>query len=130
MHGTCMYLQLIYSAFLRYTADKPTMDQLICLEMSDKSGQYLRIIEWITSLSQSRCIDFAHLLLVDPVKLRTHQKISSTDEFVRAVLEDWLSHGDDSRAVPRTWAGLVDCMDRASLPGDLIKAVKETCLSS
>ena len=106
------------------------MDQFICLEISDKFGQYLRIIEWITSLSHSRCIDFAHLLLVDPVKLSTHQKISNTDEFVRAVLEDWLSRGDDSRAVSRTWAALVDCMERASLPGDLIKAVKETCLSS
>ena len=80
-------------------------------------------------MSRSECEDFAHLLLDDSVKVKTHQKISSTDGFVRAVLCDWLSSGD-SKGVPRTWEALVDCMERASLPGTLIKAVKETCLSS
>ena len=112
-----------------YLADKPTTIQLISLKKTDGSGEYLRVIEWITSLSCSKCMDFAHLLLVDPVKVETHQKKSSTDEFVRAVLEDWLSSGDDSKAVPRTWEALADCMEAAGLPGTLVKAIRETCPS-
>ena len=102
------------------------MNQLISLKKTDGSGEYLRIIRWIASLSHSECMDFAHLLLVDPVKVRTHQKLSNSDEFVRAVLEDWLSRGDGSRAVPRTWTALADCMEAAGLPGDLVKAVRDT----
>lgn len=70
-----------------YLADKPKMNQLIRLKKTDGSGEYLRIIRWIASLTRSECVDFAHLLLNDLVKMRTHQKISTTDEFVRAVLE-------------------------------------------
>ena len=111
----------------RTIADKPTMNKLISLRKTDVSGEYLWVIEWITSLSHSKCIDFAHKLLVDPVKVRTHQKLSNSDEFVRAVLEDWLSRGERSRAVPRTWTALADCMEDAGLPGDLVKAIRETC---
>ena len=105
------------------------MKQLIYLKKTDGSGGYLRVIEWITSLSCSKCHDFAHLLLDDPVKVKTHQKLSNSDEFVRAVLEDWLSRGERSRAVPRTWTALADCMENAGLPGDLVKAIRETCPS-
>ena len=105
------------------------MNQLICLKITDKSGQYLRIIKRITSLSHSMCEDFAQLLLNDSVKVERHQKKSDTDEFVRAVLRDWLSSGDDSAAVPRTWAALADCMEKAGLPGDLVKAIRDTCPS-
>ena len=115
---------------LRTIADKPTMNQLISLKKTDGSGEYLRVIEWITSLSRSECVDFAHLLLVDPVKVRIHQKkLSNSDEFVRAVLEDWLSRGERSRAVPHTWKALADCMEDADLPGDLVKAIREACPS-
>ena len=102
------------------------MNQLISLKKTDGSGEYLRIIRWIASLSRSECMDFAHLLLNDPVKVRKHQKLSNSDDFVRAVLEDWLSSGDDSRAVPCTWEALADCMEAAGLPGDLVKAIRET----
>ena len=103
------------------------MNQLISLKKADGSGEYLRVIEWITSLSRSKCVDFAHKLLVDTVKVRTHQKISDSDEFVRAVLGDWC---DGSRgSVPRTWTALADCMEDADLPGDLVKAIRETCPS-
>ena len=112
-----------------HLADKPAMYQLISLKKTDGSGECLQVIEWITSLSHSKCVDFAHLLLVDPVKVGTHQKKSSTDRFVRAVLLDWLSSGDDSRAVPRTWKALADCVEAAGLPGDLVKAIRETCPS-
>ena len=105
------------------------MNQLISLKKTDGSGEYLRVIRWIASLSRSECVDFAHLLLVDPVKVRTHQKRSNYDEFVRAVLEDWLSRGDGSLAIPRTWEALADCMEAAGLPGDLVKAIRETCPS-
>ena len=114
---------------LFHLADKLTIIQLISLKKTDGSGEYLRVIEWITSLSRSKCVDFAHLLLVDPVKVRTHQKLSNSDEFVIAVLEDWLSRGERSRAVPRTWTALADCMEAAGLPGDLVKAIRETCPS-
>ena len=102
------------------------MNQLISLKKTDGSGEYLRVIKWITSLSHSECVDLAYLLLVDPVKVETHQKKSGTDEFVRAVLHDWLSSGDDSRAVPCTWEALVDCVEAAGLPGTLVKAIRET----
>ena len=36
----------------------------------------------------------------------------------------------DSKAVPRTWAALADCMEEAGLSGDLVKAIRETFLSS
>ena len=118
---------LYLCAILFHLADKLTIIQLISLKKTDGSGEYLRIIEWITSLSRSKCVDFAHILLVDPVKVTTHQKLSNSDEFVRAVLEDWLSRGERSRAVPRTWKALADCMEDAGLPGDLVKAIRETC---
>ena len=110
-----------------HLADKPTMNQLISLKKSDGSGEYLRIIRWIAALSRYEYMDFAHLLLDDPVKVRRHQKISDSGEFVRAVLEDWC---DGSRgAVPRSWTALADCMEDADLPGDLVKAIRETCPS-
>ena len=112
-----------------YLADKPKLTQLISLKKTDESKEYLRIIRWIASLPRSECVDFAHLLLVDSIKVRAHQKISDASEFVRAVLEDWLTIGDDSKAVPRTWVALADCMEEAGLPGDLVKAIRETCPS-
>ena len=110
-----------------HLADKPTINQLISLKKTDGSGEYLRVIRWITSLSRSECMDFAHLLLVDEVKVRTHKKISDSGEFVRAVLEDWCAAG--SRSVPRTWKALADCMEDAGLPGNLVRAIRETCPS-
>ena len=47
---------------------------IISQEVTDGSGECLQVIEWITSLSHSKCVDFAHLLLVDPVKVGTHHE--------------------------------------------------------
>ena len=102
------------------------MNQLISLKLTDGSGNYLHIIRQIASLPRSKCVDFAHLLLNDSVKVDTHQKMSSTDGFVRAILRDWLHSGD---GITHTWAGLADCMEEAGLPQDLIKAIRETCLT-
>lgn len=104
------------------------MNQLISLKLTNGSGKYLRIIRWIASLDRDQCLDFAYLLLNDPVKVDTHQKISSTDGFVRAVLRDWLYSGD---GITHTWAALAECMEEAGLPGVLVKAIRlETCSSS
>ena len=103
------------------------MNQLISLKKTDGSGEYLWVIKWISSLSRNECHDFAYKLLVDPVKVRTHQKISNSGKFVRAVLQDWC---DGSRgSVPRSWTALADCMEAAGLPGDLVRAIRETCPS-
>ena len=103
------------------------MNQLICLKKTDGSGENLHVIKWITSLDRGNCEDFAHLLLNDSVKVDTHRKLSRTDEFVRAVLRDWLHSGE---GVTHTWAALAECMEDADLPGDLVKAIRETCPSS
>lgn len=106
------------------------MDQLKSLKLSDGSEEYLCIIKWIASLPRSECVNFAHSLLDDSVKVKNYRKKSDTDEFVEAVLCDWLSSSDGSKAVPHTWIALADCIEDAGLPGDLVKAIRETFSSS
>ena len=118
----------LFLCHLYLADDKPTMGHLISIKKIDGSG-FLRIIDYIASLSNSQCMDFAHKLLDNPVKVTKHEKKSNTDEFVRAVLQDWLCSGDDNEPVPCTWAALADCMEDAGLPGELFKAIRKECQS-
>ena len=52
------------------------------------------------------------------------------NEFVRRVLDDWLSCDDrdpNNSAVPRTWSSLAECISDADLPGDLATPINEAC---
>ena len=104
---------------------KPTYNQLIKVDGSD-----LKIIQWITSLEQWQCSDFAHKLLKDDVLVNKYEnECKEKDGFVRKVLKDWLSRNDDDpndSAAPRTWAALADCITDAGLPGKLAKAISDT----
>ena len=116
---------------LFHTADRPTYNQLLCLKNASVDGSKLKVIQWITSLEQWQCTDFAHMLLNDDVLVSKYKKdYKEKDEFVREVLNDWLSRNDDDpndSAVPRTWAALAECVTDAGLPGALTKAINDAC---
>ena len=107
------------------------MRQLITIKKRDGSGGNLRVIDWITSSSTAQCDDFAHMLLKGRVVVRKHRKETrNDDEFVRAVLGDWLSRADgdpDDEAVPRTWGALAECVEEAGLEGALARAIRDEC---
>ena len=70
------------------------------------------------------------MLLKDDVLVNKYERESKKDEFVRKVLNDWLSRNDDDpndTAVPRTWAALAECVTDAGLPGTLTKAINDAC---
>ena len=73
----------------------------------------------------------AHMLLKDDDLVRRYQKeCKDKNEFVRRVLDDWLSRDDrdlNDSVVPRTWSSLAECISDADLPGDLATAINETC---
>ena len=119
---------LLSTALFYDTADRPKQHELILIKNAD--GNKLEVIEWITSHEQWRCVDFADMLLKDDVLIRRYQNSNmGKDEFVRAVLRDWLSRDDgDSTdsAVPRTWSALAGCVSDAGLDGALAKAIRDT----
>ena len=106
------------------------MFELISLKKPDSCAKQLKVIEWITSHEQWKCVDFASVLLRDDVivkKLQNEHK--EKDDFVRIVLRDWLSRDDgDSTdsAVPRTWSALAECVSDAGLDGALAKAIRDS----
>ena len=110
-------------------ATRPKMDELICMKERDGSGRSLRIIDWITSSSRAHCGAFAHMLLRDTVSVQKLQKKNQDDdEFVPAVLNEWLSrHNPADGAVPRTWEALAVCVEEAGLDGTLAKAIRDNC---
>ena len=108
------------------------MRQLIVLKKSDGSEGHLRVVDWISSLPRSKCDDFAHLLLNNSIQVGRHRKQAACDdEFVRAVLGDWLSQHDGGssadEAIPCTWAALAECVEDAGLDGALAKAIRDNC---
>ena len=115
------------------TADRPTYNQLLRLKNASADGTDLKVIQWITSLEQWQCTDFAHVLLNDDVLVSKYEKESKKDEFVRKVVKDWLSHNDDDPndlAASRTWPALAECVTDAGLPGTLTKAINDACPSA
>ena len=112
--------------YLFPTADRPSYNELLHLDGSD-----LKIIKWITSLEKWQCTDFAHMLLKDGLLVNKYKKnYKEKDEFVREVLNDWLSRNDDDpsdSATLRTWAALAKCITDADLPGALTKAINDAC---
>ena len=82
-------------------------------------------------MEQWQCTDLAHMLLKDDALVRRYQKdCKDKNEFVRRVLDDWLSRDDrdpNDSAVPRTWSSLVECISDADLPGDLATAINDAC---
>ena len=71
------------------------------------------------------------MLLKDDVLVNKYKKnYKEKDEFVREVLNDWLSRDDDDpndSAALRTWAALAKCITDADLPGALTKAINDVC---
>ena len=106
------------------------MDQLISIKMTDGSGQYLRVIDWITKHPRAKCGAFAHKLLRDPVVVDKLRKMNQDDDdFVPAVLSVWLLSRRDpaNQAVPRTWGDLTVCVEETGLDGTLAKAIRDNC---
>ena len=59
---------------------------------------------------------------------KTQMKNPDNDQFVRAVLREWLNRADDDHnepAAPRTWAALAECVQDTDLPGALAKAIRD-----
>lgn len=102
------------------------MNQLIQLKKTD--GSVLRVIDWITSLNDYECEDFAHMLLKNDSQVERYLTECGSDKnkFIRAVLKDWLSRDDDDdAAVQHTWGDLATCVEESGLPGALVKAIRE-----
>ena len=105
------------------------MDELISMQKRDGSKGKLRIIDWITSHDFTQCVDFAHKLLVDKllVKRLRMKYQDNKDEFVRAVLQRWISRDDDDEdeeSLECTWEVLVSCCHGAGLDGDFMKLLR------
>ena len=118
----CCYCSSLHSV------PRPTMSDLISMKMRDGSEEKLEIIRWITSHTSTKCDDFAHKLLNDKLTVRElRKKLSKDDEFVRAVLDKWVSRDDDSKkgSLPCTWDTLVQCVDESGLDGDFLKLLKD-----
>ena len=109
------------------------MNELISMQKRDGSKGKLMIIEWITAHKLTKCVDFAHMLLVDPLpvkKLSTEHE-ENKEEFVRAVLQKWISRNDDNESeesLPCTWDALVKCCEDANLDGVFVKLLRDNIL--
>ena len=104
------------------------MSDLISMKMRDGSEEKLEIMEWISSHESTQCLNFAHKLLNDRLSVKKLRKeYSKDDEFVRAVLDKWVSRDDDSKkgSLPCTWDTLVQCVDESGLDGDFLKLLKD-----
>lgn len=111
-------------------AERPSYNQLLKLKKAD--GSTLQIVKTLSSFKLHQCEDFAYLLLHDDVQVRKLKSDyeENKDQFVRAVLKDWLSRDDSDSsdsAVPRTWEALAQCVTDAELDGTLAKAIREAC---
>ena len=111
-------------------AERPSYNQLLKLKKAD--GSTLQIVKTLSSFKLHQCEDFAYLLLRDDVQVRKLKSDyeENKDQFVRAVLKDWLSRDDSDSsdsAVPRTWEALAQCVTDAELDGTLVKAIREAC---
>lgn len=120
----------IYLVYVHYTAPRPTMNELITMDCKDGSGEKLQIIRWITSHPSTQCSDFALMLLQHSPTVRELRKRhgNDDDEFVRAVLRQWLSRDDDDilePSVPCTWESLIKCVEDAGLAGEFFKLLRE-----
>ena len=110
-------------------AERPSYNQLLNLKKAD--GSTLQVVKTLSSFKLHQCKDFANLLLCSDVQVKKLKNDceENKDQFVRAVLKDWLSHNDgDSSdpAVPHTWEALAQCVTDAGLDGTLAKAIRET----
>lgn len=106
------------------------MNQLISVKK--ENGQYLRVIDWIASYRSYKCNDFAYKLLNAEHSTISRLRKDNTDDdcFIRAVIRDWLTIGDDDpndKAFPRTWKGLADCVEEVGLDGALAKDIRDVC---
>ena len=118
----CCYCSSLHSV------PRPTMPDLISMKRRDGSEKKLEIIRWIISHTSAKCDDFAHKLLNDRLTVRElRNKHSKNDEFVRAVLDKWVSRDDDSKegSLPCTWDTLVQCVDESDLDGEFLKLLKD-----
>lgn len=102
------------------TSDKPEFQDLIHLDMNDGRDS-LRIMAAITSHPEVKCADFAHVLLKDRVKVLGLKNKHSQDkeQFVRAVLEDWIATPD------RSWQDLIKAMEQAAMDGEIVNKIKK-----
>ena len=106
------------------------MNDLISMDKRDGARGKLRIIEGLTAHEFTQCNDFAHKLLVDALtvmKLRTNHK-GDKEEFVRAVLLNWVSRNDgddDEQSRPCTWEALITCCREANLNGQFVSLLQD-----
>ena len=124
------YSILSYSIHvINYTASRPTMSELISFQKRDGSKGKLKTIKWITSHEPTQCADFAYKLLVDKLSVKElRRKHQGKDEFVRAVLERWMSRDDDDEdeeSLECTWEALIGCCQDADLDGDFVKLLRD-----
>ena len=108
------------------------MSELVSMRKKDGSKGKLRIIEWIASHEQTHSVDFAHKLLVDKLSVEDlRKKHQDEDEFIRAVLERWISRDDydeDKESLECTWEALIQCCQDAGLNGDFVKLLRDSVL--
>ena len=110
------------------------MKHLISMKRRDVPDKKLRIIKQITAHKFTKCADFGCLLLngISEFKKlkKKHKDDDDNDEFIRAVLEMWLSRDDDEEegSLPCTWESLVECAEDADLDGVFVKLLRDNVL--
>ena len=128
VHVYCLYLSRVLKC-IHCAGPRPTINELISMERRDGSRKKLEIIDEITSHKSTQCTDFAHKLLNHRSTVRRLQKNHTNDEeFIRAVLNNWLDRDDDDEqeeSVPCSWEALIQCMNDAGLDGELVKVLRD-----
>ena len=128
-----MIIVIILSSLFSHVitaVSRPTMPELISMKKRDGARGKLKIIGWITAHELTQCVDFAHKLLIDPMtvkKLRTDHK-DDKEEFVRAVLREWINRDDDDEdeeSLPCTWEALITCSRDANLDGEFVRLLRD-----
>ena len=101
------------------------------MKRRDGSDKKMRIINRITAHKSFQCVDFGHLLLNDGTVVKKLQdENNNNNDFIRAVLDKWLSRDDDDKeeSPPCTWEALVQCAEDAELDGEFVKLLRDNVL--
>ena len=116
--------QIYYSGM--HAGKDPSWPLFISIEKPD--GSTVRIKDAIVDFhDKDKCIQFAHILLKsrqDVMRIVNDRSKQETKDFVRAVLDKWLSSGSSS------WQQLVDSMRAADMDKTAIEEIAKLFFSS
>lgn len=102
------------------------MAELVSIRKPD--GGTLSVKELISLHPKMMCIDFANVLLNEPLYVnKFNRECGTVDEFVHAVLNRWIASVEPP-PVSCTWQDLIDCMTKANMDGNEIKKIRQVIM--